>query len=235
MCQVRYAQLYVAQCMWICLMQCFGCTGYREVSACRGCAKPLLKSLECFQLIVLSTADIQAVHLTTSLATCWPGDLVWSDGAAASIWAAPLEGGGRALVALNRAASAGSPAAHIDVSWQLLGYEDDTEADVRDLFERRTLLRGVTRGFSMRVGRGAAAVLRVTPLQPQPHHAMWRPWRVVSTGQQAAWVRSAAAFGARDRAVMVARGELGALSDAATVAVRARRDRRAYIKRVESV
>ncbi|KAL4450177.1 hypothetical protein ABPG77_010846 [Micractinium sp. CCAP 211/92] len=103
------------------------------------------------------------------------GDLVWVQGDL-RVYAAPLAGGGRAVVLLN-AASGG--AANITVSWQQLGLPAGTAALVRDLFAERDL--GEFRGaFSAAVPSHDVAVLKLTPVDSSNGSAVaddgWRPW-----------------------------------------------------------
>ncbi len=92
------------------------------------------------------------------------------------VYAAPLAGGGRAVVLLN-AASGG--AANITVSSQQLGLPAGTAALVRDLFAERDL--GEFRGaFSAAVPSHDVAVLKLTPVDSSNGSAVaddgWRPW-----------------------------------------------------------
>jgi alpha-galactosidase len=74
------------------------------------------------------------------------------------VWARPLADGGRAVVLLNR----GATAHPIHVSWAALGYPDHLSASVRDLWAGRDLPRAKG-GFGADVASHGVGMVRIEP------------------------------------------------------------------------
>jgi alpha-galactosidase len=72
-----------------------------------------------------------------------------------------LDGGGRAVVLLNR----GEAASRAEVTWDLLGGARSDVALVRDLWERQDVGRR-KEGYDVTLEPHACALLRVTPDDP---------------------------------------------------------------------
>jgi alpha-galactosidase len=77
------------------------------------------------------------------------------------VWMRELDGGGRAVVLLNR----GEAASRAEVTWDLLGGARSDVALVRDLWERQDVGRR-KEGYDVTLEPHACALLRVTPDDP---------------------------------------------------------------------
>lgn len=86
------------------------------------------------------------------------GDRVWKDGDL-EVWARPLQGGGRAVVLLNR----GEAPADITVTWAQLHYPDHLPARVRDLWTHRDLPRVRGRFIARSVPPHGVSMVRIQP------------------------------------------------------------------------
>eukprot|EP00877_Chromochloris_zofingiensis_P005638 jgi/Chrzof1/15075/Cz09g26090.t1 len=117
------------------------------------------------------------------------GDLIWKQGPR-EVWAAPLQGGDRAVVLFNRHTA--GPPAEVSVDWQWLGYPQGTRARIRDCFAEENLGTYVDT-FSARLDNADVAMLRVTPLQPSAQYDSWRPWHGEAPILAQAQVRRASA------------------------------------------
>eukprot|EP00887_Chlorella_sp_A99_P006558 scaffold3.g6558.t1 len=104
------------------------------------------------------------------------GDLIWKQGAR-EVYAAPLSGGARAVVLLNRHTLGGQyPLVNITVWWAQLGYPPAAAAVVRDLWAGRDL-GTFTGSFTGQVDVHDAAALRITPVDKVEGADGWRPWQ----------------------------------------------------------
>ncbi|KAL4435858.1 hypothetical protein ABPG77_000620 [Micractinium sp. CCAP 211/92] len=102
------------------------------------------------------------------------GDLIWQQGAS-RVYAAPLAGGGRAVVLLNLHTTGGQYlVSNISVSWAQLGLPAGTAAAVRDLYAEADL-GTFTDSFAAEVTAHDVRVVRITPLGGRTHDS-WRPW-----------------------------------------------------------
>lgn len=91
-------------------------------------------------------------------------------------YAGPLAGGSRAAVLFNRhTIGTQYPISNITVFWEDLGYPDDMEATVRDLYAKQDLGR-FTGSFTAAVGIHDGLALRIIPKEPKPDFDEWRPW-----------------------------------------------------------
>lgn len=88
------------------------------------------------------------------------GDLVYTHGAV-QVFAAPLEGGDRAVGVLYRQTS--GAAANVTVQWARLGYPDHVQVGVRDLFAEKTWDHAVSRELVVQVPPASLLLLRLTP------------------------------------------------------------------------
>ncbi|KAL4458746.1 hypothetical protein ABPG75_013611 [Micractinium tetrahymenae] len=102
------------------------------------------------------------------------GDLIWQQGAS-RVYAAPLAGGGRAVVLLNLHTPGGQyVVSNISVSWEELGLPAGTPAAVRDLYATADL-GTFTDSFTAEVTAHDVRVVRIVPLGGLKHDS-WRPW-----------------------------------------------------------
>jgi len=114
------------------------------------------------------------------------GELVWKQGPK-EIYAAPLAGGSRGLVFLNRHCGGTNqyPTVNMTVHWSEIGLPDGMEAWVRDLWRQIDLPRTYNSSFTASVELHDGAAFKVTPvsLDLKKDHKMialldeWRPWK----------------------------------------------------------
>eukprot|EP00891_Asterochloris_glomerata_P004554 jgi/Astpho2/4554/e_gw1.00067.147.1_t len=103
------------------------------------------------------------------------GDLIWKQGPLEA-YAGPMAGGSRAAVLFNRhTIGTQYPISNITVFWEDLGYPNDMEATVRDLYAKQDLGR-FTGSFTAAVGIHDGLALRIIPKEPKPDFDEWRPW-----------------------------------------------------------
>lgn len=88
------------------------------------------------------------------------GDIIYAHGAV-QVFAAPLEGGGRAVGVLYRQTS--GAAANVTVQWARLGYPEHLQADVRDVFDANTWGSAVSRELVVQVPPASLLLLQLTP------------------------------------------------------------------------
>jgi hypothetical protein len=96
-----------------------------------------------------------------------PGDLVWAE-RRIQVWAAPIRGGGRGVVVLNRDGDRSGKPASFRLLWKYLGYPKHARLAVRDLYARDALsTAGITEAISLQVPAAGCFALKVTPLYPR--------------------------------------------------------------------
>lgn len=137
-----------------------------------------LRSIQPGSLRILKARELIAVN-QDSLGVA--GELIWKQGAK-EIYAAPIHGGARAVVFLNRHIySSQYYYSRITVHWDELGYPGNMSAVVRDLWEEKDI--GVYNGsFTAHVDLHDGAAFSFTPIE-QDSTALkafdaWRPWRL---------------------------------------------------------
>lgn len=131
-----------------------------------------LRSIHPDSLAILKAREVIAIN-QDPLGVA--GDLVWVHGSL-RIYAAPLAGGGRAVVLLN---TGDAGPTNITVTWQQLGLPAGTAAGVRDLFAERDV--GEFEGaVSAAATQHDVAVVKLTPLasgnSSRAADDGWRPW-----------------------------------------------------------
>jgi len=106
-------------------------------------------------------------------------DLVYQLGPM-QIWAGPLSDGSRAVVVFNRHVHSDPYPANLTLEFNMLGFTEDTQATVRDLFARKDL--GVFLG-EMKVSLMAhtAMIYKITPTEMKKEYFKWRPWHKRNT------------------------------------------------------
>eukprot|EP01114_Cavostelium_apophysatum_P003218 TRINITY_DN129_c0_g2_i1.p1 TRINITY_DN129_c0_g2~~TRINITY_DN129_c0_g2_i1.p1 ORF type:complete len:411 (+),score=76.18 TRINITY_DN129_c0_g2_i1:2-1234(+) len=101
------------------------------------------------------------------------GDLIWQQGPL-QVWAGPLADGSRAIVMFNRHTPYNDYNATITVSFKMLGFDDSTNAVVRDLYARTDI--GTFNGtFSFSVAPHDCFAGKITPTKMKPSYVNWRP------------------------------------------------------------
>ncbi|CAL5220459.1 g2480 [Coccomyxa viridis] len=104
------------------------------------------------------------------------GDLVWKQGPQ-EIYAAPLQGGSRAVVMFNRHQQLDPlfNVQNLTVFWASIGIAPNATCTVRDLYGREDL-GNFTSYFTSPILAHGAGVLKITPLEADPNGDAWRPW-----------------------------------------------------------
>jgi len=112
------------------------------------------------------------------------GDLIWKLGPN-EVWAGPLADGSRVVVLFNRhVINTQYPMQNITVNWTMIGYPNDTEATVRDLYWHKDL--GTFKGqFVGLADIHGCMALKITPVDLRSHseYKDWRPWQVIAQAQ----------------------------------------------------
>lgn len=136
-----------------------------------------LRTLAPESLAILANRDLIATN-QDELGVA--GDLVWKQGSLET-YAAPLAGGGRALVLLNRGlATDQSPTSNITVHFHQLGYPKHLCAKVRDMYAAQDLGEHCC-SFTAAVRGHDVVALKLTPTGGQlwrggSRFSDWRPW-----------------------------------------------------------
>jgi alpha-galactosidase len=103
------------------------------------------------------------------------GDLVWKEGPA-EVYAAPLEGGARAVVFFNRhVIGTQYPISNVTVEWSALGLNASCKCTVRDLFARKDL-GTFSRSLTLPVDIHDARMVVLKHVEKSEEHDEWRPW-----------------------------------------------------------
>ena len=93
------------------------------------------------------------------------------------IYAAPIVGGGRAVLFANRHADTSQyRVSNVTVTFDLLGYDDSTEVQVRDVFAKTdngTAILSIT----VLVEIHNVLMIKLTPTSVKAEFNGWRPWR----------------------------------------------------------
>jgi len=106
------------------------------------------------------------------------GDLISQVGPI-QVWATPLQDGSRAVIFFNRHTYYNPYNATVSVSFEDLGFEPNTTAQIRDLYAREDV--GVmSNELVWNVPPHDVFVAKVTPTQMLPHYVDWRPSFVVN-------------------------------------------------------
>ncbi|KAK9812150.1 hypothetical protein WJX73_000379 [Symbiochloris irregularis] len=160
-----------------------------------------LKLLKPSELKILKAKEVIAIN-QDPLGVA--GDLVWKQGPE-EVWAAPLQGGGRAVVLFNRQMAAeGVTSRELTVHWHQIGYEPGIQVKVRDLYKGKDLGE-FTGHFKGTVINHGALILRLTPTEAHESHERWRPWPCSSDpshGSQGAYACPSNALMQRSESVL---------------------------------